>query len=528
MEHSPEKPRPSVNELLTDLYEITMAYSYFKQGRHNLPSVFDAFFRKAPFKGKFTVFAGLHDLIAFIRTFKFKEEQLTYLKTTFPHWTDDFFDYLRGLDGSHIKLYSIEEGSLVFPKAPVVQLEGPLGFLQIIETTVLNLLNFPTLMATNARRMRLATEEDKTLIEFGLRRAQGPDGAMMASEYSYLGGFHGTSNVAAGKAFGIKIYGTMAHAYICSYSSLSEVKGILNGQDLKAAAVQIRKEMDFDHTNEGELAAFIAYACDHPNGFLALVDTYNTLYSGVPNFIAVAVALKRMGIEARGIRLDSGDLSQLSKDARKFMDDQAKKFDVDFSKLAIFASNDLNEAALLEFKEKGHAMTAYGIGTNLVTCQAQPALGMVYKLVEINNTQKLKFSEDVDKISIPGKKKLYRLYSKNHNYPIADVLAKPDEKIEAGKEVYLRDFADKAVRYIIRPERVESILELFWDGKDAKKIYNLHEARDNCERQVKNFNPKVLDLKKPIDYKVYITQELYVDTDKVMEEHNIWREVREI
>jgi len=173
-------------------------------------------------------------------------------------------------------------------------------------------------------------------------------------------------------------------------------------------------------------------------------------------------------------------------------------------------------------------MTSYGIGTNLVTCQAQPALGMVYKLVEINNTQKLKFSEDVEKISIPGKKKLYRLYSKNHSYPIADVLARPGEVIEAGKPVYLRDFADKAVRYIIKPERIESILELFWDGKQTHKLFNIHEARENCDKQVKNFNPKVLDLKKPIEYKVYITQELYEATDKVMEENNIWREVREI
>jgi len=277
------------------------------------------------------------------------------------------------------------------------------------------------------------------------------------------------------------------------------------------------------------LAAFIAYACDHPSGFLALVDTYNTLYSGVPNFLAVAIAMKRLNLgEPRGIRLDSGDLSQLSKDARKFMTEIGEKFNVDLSKLSIFASNDLNESALLEFKEKGHAMTSYGIGTNLVTCQAQPALGMVYKLVEINNTQKLKFSEDVEKISIPGKKKLYRLYSKNHNYPIADVLARPNEVIEAGKPVYLRDFADKAVRYIIKPERVESILELFWDGKQTHKLFNIHEARENCDKQVKNFNPKVLDLKKPIEYKVYITQELYEATDKVMEENNIWREVREI
>jgi len=243
--------------------------------------------------------------------------------------------------------------------------------------------------------------------------------------------------------------------------------------------------------------------------------------------LIVAIAMKRIGLEPRGIRLDSGDLSKLSIAAKKFIEEHSKKLNVDLSGIKLFASNDLNEASLLELNAKGHALDSYGIGTNLVTCQTQPALGMVYKLVELEHQQKIKFSEEIDKVPIPGKKTLYRLYNEKSEYPVADVLAKPDEEIAIGKPVYFRDFTDRAVKYVVKPVKVEVLLQLFWDGKEEGKLYGLHEARDHCEKQVKTINPKILDLTHPIDYKVFITQKLYEDTERVSEENNIWRDMNE-
>jgi len=214
------------------------------------------------------------------------------------------------------------------------------------------------------------------------------------------------------------------------------------------------------------------------------------------------------------------------RDARKFIDEQGRKFHVDLSKTGIFASSDLNEPTLLELKAKGHCITSFGIGTNLVTCQAQPALGMVYKLVELNNELKIKFSEEVDKIPIPGKKDVYRLYAHMDGYPSIDILARTDEDISVGKVIYLRDLADKTVKLMIKPEKVERLLELISDGKETKKLYTLNEARDHCENQVKKIDPKILDLAKPKDYKVFITQKLYDDANVIMEENNVWKEIK--
>mmetsp|Transcript_37355 Transcript_37355/g.33494 ORF Transcript_37355/g.33494 Transcript_37355/m.33494 type:complete len:320 (+) Transcript_37355:24-983(+) len=313
--------RPSVSELLTDRYQLTMAYSYFKQGKHLDNAVFDAFFRKCPFKGEFAIFGGLGSLISFIQNFKISEEDIEFLRSDLGFPDPKFYEYLKGLDGSNLKIYAMNEGEVVFPNEPLVRLEGPLALIQIIETTVLNLLNFPTLIATNARRMKNVVGDDKQMIEFGLRRAQGPDGAMMASQYSYLGGFHGTSNVAAGKAYGVKTVGTLSHSYICSFDSYDDVKNrILDGKDFFEEALKIRKELGYQNTNDGEFAAFAAYAIDHPTNFVALVDTYDTVQSGVLNFVATSIALKNFGYEPKGVRLDSGDLAELSKTVRRIVD----------------------------------------------------------------------------------------------------------------------------------------------------------------------------------------------------------------
>eukprot|EP01029_Cantina_marsupialis_P023192 TRINITY_DN5741_c0_g1_i2.p1 TRINITY_DN5741_c0_g1~~TRINITY_DN5741_c0_g1_i2.p1 ORF type:complete len:327 (+),score=84.38 TRINITY_DN5741_c0_g1_i2:62-1042(+) len=313
-----------VNPMLTDLYQITMAYAYYVADRQDEHSVFDLFFRKNPFKGEYTIFGGLEEVIRHVSAFKFTEEHVDYLRKTFPHMNNGFFEYLLKVDCSEVQLSAVPEGSVVFPREPLIRVTGPLGICQLLETTLLNLCNYASLMTTNATRFRCAAGKDKILMEFGLRRAQGPDGAISAARYSYIAGFDGTSNVLAGSCFGIPIFGTHAHSFVTSYTCLEEI----TNRQLKSAdgskevdfvemCLKIREETGARTTNTSELAAFIAYALAFPTGFLALVDTYDTLQSGVPNTLVVALALHRLGYVPTGIRLDSGDLAYLSKETRR-------------------------------------------------------------------------------------------------------------------------------------------------------------------------------------------------------------------
>ncbi len=307
---------------------------------------------------------------------------------------------------------------------------------QLLETTMLNLVNFPSLVATNAARMRLAAGPHKSLLEFGLRRAQGPDGGLSASKYSHLGGFNGTSNVLAGKLFGIEVKGTHAHSFVMSYVSLSDLKtSTIRAADgsgeveFVVRVLEKRVQLGFGDSNEGELAAFIAYAQAFPGGFLALVDTYDTTKSGLKNFLSVGWALHELGYKPVGIRLDSGDLAYLSKVSRE----RFRAIDRDFlggeevfGKCLIVASNDINEDVLLSLNREGHEIDVFGIGTHLVTCQMQPALGCVFKLVEINGLPRIKLSQEVEKLVIPGKKTVYRLYG-NDRHPLLDLMLTTSE-----------------------------------------------------------------------------------------------------
>lgn len=279
-----------------------------------------------------------------------------------------------------------------------MRIEGPVLKTQLLETTLLTLVNYASLVATNAARFRSATGADKTLLEFGLRRAQGPDGGLSASKYCYLGGFDGTSNVLAGKLYGIPVRGTHAHAYVNSYESLEELKerelvDRITGERRPFAdmCLQYLKELGPilkilpEETHRGELAAFISYAIAFPTSFLALVDTYDVLKTGVPNFLAVARALHECNYQAVGLRLDSGDLAYLSLEVRAAFHETAKHFQLPyFEHFTIVASNDINEDTLVSLEKQGHSIDTFGIGTHLVTCQRQPALGCVYKLVEVN------------------------------------------------------------------------------------------------------------------------------------------------
>ncbi|KAG8642636.1 nicotinate phosphoribosyltransferase 2 isoform X3 [Manihot esculenta] len=458
---------PMVTPLLTDLYQFTMAYAYWKAGKHQERAVFDLYFRKNPFGGEYTIFAGLEECIKFLANFKFTEDEISFVCESLAGSCEDgFCDYLRGLDCSEVELYATPEGSVVFPKVPLLRIEGPVAVVQLLETPLLNLVNYASLVATNAARHRFVAGKSKMLLEFGLRRAQGPDGGIGASKYSYIGGFDATSNVAAGKLFGIPLRGTHSHAFVSSYMSLDEiVEKSLRSSDGSSSCedfvslvqtwlnkIQWSNSLRnvFGETNQSELAAFTSYALAFPNNFLALVDTYDVMRSGIPNFCAVALALSDLGYKAVGIRLDSGDLAYLSFEARKFFCTIEKEFGVlGFEKMIITASNDLNEETLDALNKQGHEVDAFGIGTYLVTCFTQAALGCVFKLVEINNQPRIKLSEDVSKVSIPCKKRCYRLYGRE-GYPLVDIMTGENEPSPKVKQ-------EKICRLSRTLERVASI-----------------------------------------------------------------------
>jgi nicotinate phosphoribosyltransferase len=353
-----------VDALLTESSGLLMCYAHWKNGRSSHPAVFDLYFRQHPFGGEFTIFAGLEEVLRFLNSFAFTDTHMTILSRKFAHWDKNFFTFLRQLDCSQVKLFAIKEGSVVFPRLPLLRVEGPLGICQMLESTLLVLVNYASLVATNAARHRLAVGPTKSLLEFGLRRAQGPDGAMSASRYAYMGGFDGTSNVKAATVFGIAMKGTHAHSYVVSFVSMSELKDRslmdkLSGtrRDFAAVVLQYRSELRRVHTHEGELTAFISYAQAFPDGFLGLLDTFDTLESGIWNFICVALALHSFGYRPIGIRLDSGDLAYLSKECRKIFIKISEQYGEQyayFSKLNIVASNDLSEKVLYALKEQGH------------------------------------------------------------------------------------------------------------------------------------------------------------------------------
>ena len=515
---------PLVGPLLTDLYQLTMAYGYWKSERHKDLAVFDLFFRQCPFGGEFVVFAGLEEALRHLNSFAFSDEQIEYLRSLMPHCEPEFFAWLRATDCSQVKVYAIEEGSVVFPRIPLLRVEGPLAVAQLLETTLLNLVNYPSLVATNAARFRLATGPEKVLLEFGVRRAQGPDGGVSASRSSSISGFDATSNVLAGQLFGIAVRGTHAHSFVSSFSGLEELKQrtILDPQgqrhDLVAAALGYRKDLNFMKTNEGELTAFIAYAQAFPRSFLALVDTYDTLNSGVPNFLCVALALDRMGYRPVGVRLDSGDLSYLSKQTRRMFRRVSERYSVDFARLIITASNEINEQTLLSLNQQGDEIDVFGIGTHLVTCEAQPSLGCVYKLVEVRGKARIKLSEDVSKMTIPGRKEAYRLVGAN-GQPVLDLLIRAGEEApEAGKRLLCRHPFDEAKRAHVTPDRVIPLHQCVWDGRLLASFPALKQVRAHCLEQLASLRQDHVRPLNPTPYKVSVSGSLY---DFI---HALWRQ----
>jgi nicotinate phosphoribosyltransferase len=382
-------PRYRGSALLTDLYQLTMAYGYWKTGTHAKEAVFHLFFRKAPFKSGYSIAAGLSDAIAWLRELRFADTDLAYLGTLqgndgAPLFERGFLDYLRTFTFT-CDVDAVPEGTVVFPTEPLLRIQGPILEAQIVETALLNFINFQTLIATKAARVCLAAQ-DEPVLEFGLRRAQGVDGALAASRAAFIGGCAATSNVLAGQIFGIPVKGTHAHSWV----------------------------MSFDE----ELESFRAYAEAMPNNCVFLVDTYDTL-EGVARAIKVGEWLRTKGHTMAGVRLDSGDLAYLSIQARRMLDEAG------FPEAVIIASNDLDEHIIASLKQQGAKVGVWGVGTKLVTAFDQPALGGVYKLAAIREAggewnYKVKLSEQAIKVSTPGLLQVRR-FSRNGEF-IGDMI----------------------------------------------------------------------------------------------------------
>ncbi|KAK7307637.1 hypothetical protein VNO77_40879 [Canavalia gladiata] len=526
----PGPTNPMVTPMLTDLYQFTMAYAYWKARKHQQRAVFDLYFRKNPFGGEYTVFAGLEECVRFIANYKLSEEDINFIKKNLSVSCEDgFLDYLRGIDCSDVELYAVPEGSVVFPKVPLLRVEGPIAVVQLLEAPFLNLINFASLVATNAARHRFVAGKSKTLLEFGLRRAQGPDGGVGASKYCYIGGFDATSNVAAGMLFGIPLRGTHSHAFVSSYMSLDEITnkrlrrkdGSSTCEDFLSLVQKWQRKIQCSNslrsisaeTNQSELAAFTSYALAFPDNFLALVDTYDVIRSGIPNFCAVALALNDLGYKAMGIRLDSGDLAYLSCEVRKIFYTIEKEFGLPgFGKMSITASNDLNEETLDALNKQGHEVDTYGIGTYLVTCYAQAALGVVFKLVEIYNQPRTKLSEDLSKVTIPCKKRIYRLYGKE-GYSLVDIMTGENEPSpKVGERILCRHPFQESKRVYVVPQHVEELLRCYCAGisdKKAEILPPLKEIRERCIKQLEQMRPDHMRRINPTPYKVSVSAKLY-------------------
>ena len=374
----------SITGNYTDLYQLTMGEVYFLENRHNMPVCFDYFFRKIPNSGGYVVFAGLEDLMQALETFHFTKEDLAFLRTLSFH--PSYIDFLERIR-FQCTLHSAREGEIVFPNCPIIRVEGNLLEAQLIETLLLNLLNFESLIATKASRMRFVAG-NRILSDFGLRRSHGP-GGILATRAAMIGGFESTSNVYAAELYKLETSGTMAHAFIESYDT--------------------------------ELDAFRAYANTRPINCIFLVDTYDTLLSGIPNAIIIAKEMEQQERRAAGIRLDSGDLAWLAKRARAMLDEAGLSY------MKIIASNQLDEYVIKSLLEQGAPIDVFGVGTRLVTGQPDAALDGVYKLSMAAGKPRLKLSDTLQKTTLPGQKQVLRVLDKNGSFFGADAVTLIDE-----------------------------------------------------------------------------------------------------
>ncbi len=460
--------------LLTDLYQLTMMNGYLKEGRKDEVAVFDVFFRQ---NGMITysVACGLEQAMDYIVNLRFGEEELAYLKGL-GIFSEEFLDYLKDLKFTG-DVYAVPEGTVVFPGEPILTVKAPIMQAQLIETALLNIINFQTLIATKAAKIRYAAKND-LVMEFGLRRAQAPDAGIYGARAAVIGGCDSTSNVLAGKMFDIPVSGTHAHSWVMNFKD--------------------------------EYTAFKAYADVYPDNALLLVDTYDTLKQGVPNAIKVFDELKAAGYKPKGIRLDSGDLAYLSKKARTMLDEAG------YPDAVICASGDLDEYSISSLKHQGAMINSWGVGTRLITSADMPALGGVYKLSAIIEKDgeivpKIKVSENAEKITNPGFKNIYRVYDKRTGHAEADfIYLRNESSYNEDKPLVLTHPTDrwKSItfdNYELRPLQIDVI-------KEGKIVYDkpkLSEIKKYAERELATFWDEYKRLDKPHVYKVDLSEPLY-------------------
>nr|XP_020457566.1 nicotinate phosphoribosyltransferase [Monopterus albus] len=515
--------RERVPPLLTDLYQFTMAYAYWRAGRHQEHAVFEIFFRDNPFDGGFSLLAGLDDCLLFLRSFRFTEEDVEFLRSVLPPATDPaFFQFLRDLDCSGVTLRCIPEGTVVFARVPLMEVAGPLAVVQLLETSLLCLVNYASLVCSNAARFRLAAGPRRKLLEMGLRRAQGPDGGLTASRYTYIGGFDFTSNVQAGFLFGIPVAGTMAHSYITSFTSLEEVRPqtvVAANGDLvdfisltKGWLSRVCELLGAESgkVREGELAAFLSYAIAYPQNFLPVIDSYSVSCSGLLNFCAVALALCELGYKPVGVRLDSGDLCRQSVDVRCVFRCCSEHFSIPaFGSLIIVGTNNISEQSMAELSWKENEIDVVGVGTHLVTCTKQPSLGCVYKLVEVRGRPRMKISEDPEKSTVPGRKAVYRLLDAE-GHPFLDLVSLAMETPpEAGVPLSCYPLGCDNSAVSVTPAQVISLCqEMFVKGQVTQPLCSAAETRAKVQSSLQTLHPRHKRLQEPDSYTVALSDRL--------------------
>ncbi|HEN8172955.1 TPA: nicotinate phosphoribosyltransferase [Streptococcus agalactiae] len=457
--------------LHTDLYQINMMQVYFNKGIHNKKAVFEAYFRKVPFENGYAVFAGLERIVRYLENLSFSDSDLSYLEEL--GYPEEFLDYLKNLK-MELTVKSAKEGDLVFANEPLVQIEGPLAQCQLVETAILNIINYQTLVATKAARIR-SVIEDEPLLEFGTRRAQEMDAAIWGTRAAIIGGANATSNVRAGKIFNMPVSGTHAHALVQTY-----------GDDYQA---------------------FKAYAETHKD-CVFLVDTYDTLRVGVPNAIRVA---KEMGekINFLGVRLDSGDLAYLSKKVRQQLDDAG------FPNAKIYASNDLDENTILNLKMQKAKIDVWGVGTKLITAYDQPALGAVYKIVSIETDagsmrDTIKLSNNAEKVSTPGKKQVWRITSRAKGKSEGDYITFADTDVTQLDEI---DMFHPTYTYINKTVRdfdaVPLLVDIFDKGKLVYQLPSLQEIQEYGRKEFDQLWDEYKRVLNPQDYPVDLARDVW-------------------
>ena len=471
--------------MMTDLYQLTMMYGHFMRNAKE-EAVFDLFFREPTGNSSYAIVAGLEQAIEYIRDLRFTEEDIAYLDGLHL-FSLGFLEYLKYFSFTG-ELYAIPEGTPVFPGEPLIRVKAPIMQAQLVETALLTIVNHQTLIATKANRVCYAAGENGTVMEFGLRRAQGPDAGIYGARAAMIGGCVGTSNVLTGKMFDIPVLGTHGHSWVMSFDS--------------------------------ELEAFRAYADTYPDACLLLVDTYDTIRQGIPNAITVFKELRAKGHEPLGIRIDSGDLAYLSKKARAMLDEAG------FPNATITASSDLDEEVIFDLRAQGAKIDTWGVGTRLITSQNAPSLGGVYKLSALEKNgkmiPKIKLSENKGKITNPGYKKVLRIYDKAKHKALADLICLDEEQYDETKPLTIFDPVDtwkklRLTNYTLR----ELLVPVFVRGK---QVYHSPCLQDICayaKQEMQTLWEEYKRLTKPHLYKVDLSEQLYELKQALIEAHTI-------